>query len=64
MKWVYNIKVTEKEKIPLDIGVIFTVFDSSKKLPAAIRQRKILASLGAKKTSTIFKNKGKNIMWI
>ena len=35
------------------------VLQSTDKLPAAIRSRKILASLGVKKTDILFKNKEK-----
>ena len=45
--------------MPLGIGVMLAVIHSARKLPVAIRPRKIFANLGAKITAILFKNKGK-----
>ena len=45
--------------LPLCKGVMLTVLHSTKKLPAAVRLRKVLANLWNKKTAILYKNKGK-----
>ena len=49
--------------LPLGIGVMLAALHSTGKLPAAIKQRNILANLGAKNSHLIHKQR-KNIIYI